>query len=81
MKLTRTWRVWWLLSALPLISACVTKPQNLPGVTVRPPVIPALPSQARQSPTPLACSPSCLGSLTEWRKSTRRKLTAPASPD
>ena len=43
----------------------------------RPPAIPALPNQARQVPTPSACLPSCLERLTEWRKSTRQRLTAP----
>ena len=44
MKLTRTWRAWWLLSVLPLMSGCAMPSPTTPGVTVRPPAIPALQS-------------------------------------
>ena len=75
MKLTRTWRAWWLLSVLPLMSGCAMPSPTTPGVTVRPPI--RRYNQARQVPTPSACLPSCLERLTEWRKSTRQRLTAP----
>lgn len=80
MKPTKNWPLLLSVSAVLLMSGCGTQSRNMP-VAIDPPAIPALPSQARQSATPSACSPSCLESLTTWRANTLQRLTEPAPQD
>ena len=60
-----------LLAAL--LTGCGASLPTLPSVVQ--PQIPPLPASARQNKVGLNCSPSCLENLTQWRESTREKLT------
>ena len=59
----------WLL--LMMLAGCSSKS---PTYHADPPAVPALPSQARQTPSEY-CSPSCLKKLTELRSEWQKKLT------
>ncbi|MOA33790.1 hypothetical protein D3C78_1551160 [compost metagenome] len=39
------------------------------------PAVPSLPSSARQESPPSWCSPNCSKALTEWRETSRQRLT------
>ena len=68
------------LMLLPLLlglTACSSKPPELPADPVAPPAIPALPLEARQ-PTPQPyCLPTCSSALMRERESWQQQLTAP----
>lgn len=65
-----------LLLALGMLSGCSSTPTfvSTPG-----PLIPPLPPQAKQTASPLECSPSCSARLTTLRERWRLMLTPPAS--
>lgn len=57
---------------------------SLLGREARPPqspVVPPLPTEARQGPTPSICSPTCSAALATELRSLRELQTVPASPD
>lgn len=62
-----------LLPLVLLLAACA--PKSPAYVSVSPPAIPPLPSEARQGPAPLICSPSCSAALTTERESWLKSLT------
>ncbi len=70
---------WNWLKAAPLVlslllSACAAKLPDC-GTDTEQPATPSLPSSARQEPLPSWCSGDCLKSLTEWRETSRKRLS------
>ncbi|TWI45742.1 uncharacterized protein DUF2514, partial [Pseudomonas duriflava] len=58
-----------------LLSACVNRQIVSPSLSVAAPAIPELPTEARQSPTPAFCLPTCSAALMQERESWLKKLT------
>lgn len=73
MSNTRILKAGLLLLSLGL-SACAVKSPDCAQATEQP-AIPSLPSSARQEPLPSWCSGDCLKSLTEWRETSRKRLS------
>ncbi|AHG41147.1 hypothetical protein N018_13405 [Pseudomonas syringae CC1557] len=66
-----------LLSLTLLATGCASKPESWQPPQVAPPVIPELPSEARQPPAPQWCSPTCSAGLTRERENWQRLMTSP----
>ncbi len=57
-----------------LLPGCVGKSNDC-AQDDQQPVVPSLPSSARQEPLPSWCSGDCLKSLTEWRAAAQQRLS------
>ncbi|GLO34926.1 hypothetical protein PPUN14671_17590 [Pseudomonas putida] len=57
-----------------LLAGCAAKSPDC-GMAAEPPVMPSLPSRARQEPLPSWCSGDCLKKLTEWRAAAQQRLS------
>lgn len=68
--------IWWPLMLLPLTLGLTACSVNSPASSVPPPVIPALPLEARQPPSPPSCSPTCLVNWSKRVERLQQKLTA-----
>ncbi|MCY1280812.1 hypothetical protein D9M68_254180 [compost metagenome] len=67
-------RVLMLLSLSLLLTGCAGRsPDCAPGDLQ--PAVPSLPASARQESLPSWCSGSCSRMLTEWRETSRQRLT------
>lgn len=56
------------------LSGCAAKLSGC-APAIEQPAIPSLPSSARQDPLPPECLGDCLKMLTEWRESSRKRLS------
>lgn len=70
-----------LLLPMLLLTACAAQPIVWQQEQVSAPVIPQLPSQARQQPSPAWCSPTCSAGLTRERGSWQRLMTVQEPQD
>jgi hypothetical protein len=61
-----------LLLLIPLLTACA---HNSTGSSVEPPIVPALPLEARQAPIQPQCSPTCSHKWKALAEQWRLKLT------
>ncbi len=57
-----------------LLAGCAGKSTDCAPAEQQP-VTPSLPSSARQEPLPSWCSEDCFKSLTEWRETSRQRLS------
>lgn len=77
--------LWLLLLVLMLLlPACANRLPDSPAPSVKPPAIPALPTEARQPPTqelPSICLQGCSQGLTNWRAAWQKRLTEAGLPD
>lgn len=64
-----------------LLTGCAATPQELSPPAPSCPVIPALPTEARQPAAPPWCSPDCSTGLSLEIESWRKDLTMPAAQD
>lgn len=76
MRENRSRQLLWMLAPLMLlVSGCTSRQASLPPVPA--PLIPELPSEARQPPAPLWCYLNCSSGLTKERESWRLLMTVP----